>query len=56
MSALPEPINLMFCLGNRSGLWTGELAGLCMSDLGSLKDARDVLIRSYPECRPQVGS
>jgi integrase len=38
MAALPEPINLMFYLGNRSGLRTGELAGLRMSDLGYLKD------------------
>jgi integrase len=38
MAALPEPVNLMFYLGNRSGLRTGELAGLRMSDLGYLKD------------------
>jgi integrase len=38
MTALPGPVNLMFYLGNRSGLRTGELAGLRMSDLGYLKD------------------
>jgi len=37
MVLLPEPINLMFYLGNRSGLRTGELAGLRMSDLDYLK-------------------
>lgn len=31
--ALPEPINLMFYLSNRSGLRLGESAGLRMSDL-----------------------
>lgn len=38
MGALPEPVSLMFYLGNRSGLRTGELAGLRMSDLDYLKD------------------
>jgi integrase len=36
--ALPEPINLMFYVGNRSGLRTGELCGLRMSDLAYLPD------------------
>lgn len=34
----PEPINLMFYLGNRSGLRMGEAAGLRMSDLGFLAE------------------
>jgi integrase len=38
MQALEEPVNLMFFLGNRSGLRTGEICGLRMSDLGYLKD------------------
>lgn len=38
MKTLPEPINLMFYLGNRSGLRTGEIAGLRMADLDYLKD------------------
>jgi integrase len=38
IAALPEPVNLMFYLGNRSGLRTGEIAGLRMADLGYLKD------------------
>jgi integrase len=38
MAALPEPINLMFYLGNRSGLRTGEIAALRMADLGYLTD------------------
>jgi integrase len=47
MSALPEPINLMFYLGNRSGLRTGELAGLRMADLGYLKDGLIRIRYSY---------
>jgi integrase len=47
MAALPEPINLMFYLGNRSGLRTGELAGLRMSDLGYLKDGLIRIRYSY---------
>lgn len=38
MAALPEPVDLMFYLGNRSGLRTGEIAALRMSDLGYLSD------------------
>ncbi|HVR61203.1 MAG TPA: hypothetical protein VMU50_04850, partial [Polyangia bacterium] len=37
IAALPEPVNLMFYLGNRSGLRTGEIAGLRMADMGYLK-------------------
>jgi integrase len=47
MSALPEPINLMFYLGNRSGLRTGELAGLRMSDLRYRKDGLIRIRYSY---------
>jgi len=47
MAALPEPVNLMFYLGNRSGLRTGELAGLRMSDLGYLKDGLIRIRYSY---------
>jgi integrase len=47
MAALPEPINLMFYLGNRSGLRTGELAGLRMSDLAYLKDGLIRIRYSY---------
>jgi integrase len=36
--ALPEPVGLMFYLGNRSGLRTGELAGLRMADLDGLAE------------------
>ncbi|MCC6750687.1 MAG: site-specific integrase [Deltaproteobacteria bacterium] len=38
MNALPEPVDLMFYLGNRSGLRTGETVALRMSDLGYLAD------------------
>jgi integrase len=31
---LPEPLNYMFYLGNRSGLRTGEICGLRLSDFG----------------------
>jgi integrase len=47
MVLLPEPINLMFYLGNRSGLRTGELAGLRMSDLDYLKDGAIRVRYSY---------
>jgi integrase len=36
--ALPEPFGAMFYLGNRSGLRTGEIAGLRMSDLDWLAE------------------
>ncbi len=37
MAAMPEPINLMFYLANRSGLRTGEVCGLRMADLEHIK-------------------
>ena len=36
--ALPEPLNMMFYVGNRSGMRLGEICGLRMSDLGFLDD------------------
>ncbi len=36
--ALPSPVSLMFYIANRSGLRTGEVAGLRMSDLGFLDE------------------
>ncbi len=36
--ALPEPVGLMFYLGNCSGLRTGEIAGLRMADLDGLAE------------------
>ena len=47
MNHLPEPINLMFYLGNRSGLRTGELAGLRMADMDYLKDGAIRIRYSY---------
>lgn len=38
VAALREPIGLMFFLGNRSGLRTGEIAGLRMADLDYLDE------------------
>lgn len=38
MADLPAPVNLMFYLGNRSGLRTGEIAGLRMADVEYLLD------------------
>jgi integrase len=38
MDALPAPMGLMFYLGNRSGLRTGELCGLRLSDLAFLDE------------------
>jgi integrase len=38
IAALPSPLGFMFYLGNRSGLRTGELCGLRMSDLGFLDE------------------
>ena len=35
---LPEPVDLMFYLGNRSGLRTGEIVGLRMADLAYLNE------------------
>lgn len=36
--ALPEPVGLLFYLGNRSGLRLGEIVGLRLSDLDGLTD------------------
>ena len=44
---LPSPVNLMFFLGNRSGLRTGEISGLRMSDLGFLDEGVIRLRHSY---------
>ena len=38
MNLLPCPFNLMFYLGNRSGLRVGEIIGLRMSDMGFLHE------------------
>jgi integrase len=38
MKAMAEPVNLMFYLGNRSGLRIGEVAGLRMSDMEFLNE------------------
>jgi integrase len=38
IEALPEPFHYKFYLGNRSGLRTGEIAGLRMSDLDFLDE------------------
>ena len=38
MGKLPVPLNMMFYLGNRSGLRSGEIAGLRMADMGYLAD------------------
>lgn len=40
MDALPAPFDLMFYLGNRSGLRTGEICGLRMADLGFLAEGK----------------
>lgn len=47
ISALPKPIGLMFYLGNRSGLRTGEIAGLRMSDLEFLDEGVIRVRHSY---------
>lgn len=36
--ALPEPVGMMFYLGNRSGLRLGEIAGLRLADLDGLAE------------------
>lgn len=38
ITGLPDPIDKMFYLGNRSGLRTGEICGLRMSDFGYLSE------------------
>ena len=47
MRALAEPVNLMFYLGNRSGLRTGEICGLRMSDLMFLGEGAIRACKSY---------
>jgi len=47
MDLLPEPVDLMFYLGNRSGLRTGEIAGLRMADLGYLAEGAIRVRYSY---------
>lgn len=47
IAELPEPVNLMFYLGNRSGLRTGEIAGLRMADMAYLKDGTVRVRYSY---------
>jgi integrase len=42
---LPEPINLMFYIGNQSGLRTGEVCGLRLSDLDHLDDDHAIRVR-----------
>lgn len=43
--ALPEPFDLMFYLGNRSGLRTGEISGLRMSDLDGMEHPGSIMVR-----------
>ena len=38
ISELPTPVNIMFYLGNQSGLRTGEICGLRLSDLAFLNE------------------
>ncbi|HEY4185736.1 MAG TPA: site-specific integrase [Polyangia bacterium] len=48
MAKLPEPVNLMFYLGNRcGGLRMGEIAGLCLRDLDRLDEGLIVARKSY---------
>ncbi len=47
MRALPEPLGFMFYLGNRSGLRTGEVAGLRMADMAFLADGAIRVRYSY---------
>lgn len=44
---LPAPFGLMFYIGNRSGLRTGEIAGLRLSDLAFLRDGTIRVRYSY---------
>lgn len=59
MGSLPEPVSLMFYLGNRSGLRTGELAGLRMSDCAYVAEGLIRIRYSYGGClkedKGQVG-
>lgn len=47
ISALPEPHNYIFYIGNRSGLRLGEILGLRMSDLAELAEGRISVRYSY---------
>ena len=47
VQALPEPIHYMFYLGNRSGLRTGEICGLRMSDFDYLGEGVIRVRHSY---------
>src|SRR5262249_8997059 len=38
INALPSPVSLMFYFGNRTGMRTGEIAGLRLSDLAFLDE------------------
>ena len=52
MQALPSPIDLMFYLGNRSGLRTGEAAGLghlCRMGIIKLDVVKGLLLRLQQE-------
>jgi integrase len=45
--ALPDPFGMMFYLGNRAGLRTGELCGLRMADTAFLAKGRILVSHSY---------
>ena len=47
MERLPEPIGLMFYIGNRSGLRLGEICGLRLSDIEGLADGAIRVRYSY---------
>ncbi|MEP6652259.1 MAG: site-specific integrase [Myxococcales bacterium] len=47
MEALPRPVDLMFYIGNRSGLRMGEICGLHMSDLDHIGKGFIVVRNSY---------
>jgi integrase len=47
MAALPRPVDLMFYLGNRSGLRPGEVAGLQMEDFSWLAEGIIRVAHSY---------
>ena len=47
IAAMPEAIGLMFYLGNRSGLRTGEAAGLRMANLDQMHEGHVVVRYTY---------
>lgn len=47
LNELPAPFDLMFYLGNRCGMRTGEIAALTLSDLGWLSEGVIRVRRSY---------